>query len=81
MKVQVKLYGLLRLRTKNYDSNKGVRIDIKKGALVKELLNGAGIDLQEVGCIFINGNNITNFEVHLEDGDIIKIFSRFPSGG
>lgn len=81
MKVSVKLYGLLRLRRENYDPYEGITIDILEGFILKDLLNSIAIDFQEVGCIFVNDNNILDFGVHLRGGDIIKIFPHFPSGG
>lgn len=81
MVVQVKLYGLLRIKHKDYDRDKGIRITMEKEASIMDLLNRMNMNMQEVSVIFVNHRPIKEFGYLLREGDVIKIFSHFPAGG
>lgn len=81
MVIQVKLYALLRLKHKDYDSDKGISITTEKGISILELINIIDINLKEVSVVFVNNKAVKEFCCFLSDGDIVKIFSHFPAGG
>lgn len=81
MVIQVKLYALLRLRHKDYDSNKGSSITIEKKISIMDLFNIIEINFEEVSMVFVNNEAVKEYCYSLNDGDIVKIFPHFPAGG
>lgn len=81
MVIQVKLYALLRLRYKDYDSNKGISITIERKISIMDLFNIIDINSNEVSMIFVNNKDVKEYCYSLSDGDIVKIFPHFPAGG
>jgi molybdopterin converting factor small subunit len=81
MVVQVKLYALLRLKHKDYDSKKGISITTENRISILDLFNIIDINLEEVSVVFVNNKATKKFGYSLSDGDTVKIFSHFPAGG
>ncbi len=81
MVIQVKVYALLRLRHKDYDSDKGISITTQKDLTIMDLFNKMDINPQEVSMVYVNDKVINGVNHFLKDGDVIKIFPPFPAGG
>lgn len=81
MAIQIKLYSMLRLKYKGYNSVQGITVEYRDNTRIKDLLAQLGIDENDVGMVIINQriNRETDTEVH--ENDTIHLFSHIPSGG
>lgn len=55
MRVQIKLFSVLRDYVSDYDPQKGVATDLPAGATVSDLLSHLGIPMSKVPVVICNG--------------------------
>ena len=55
MRVQIKLFSVLRDYVSDYDPQKGVAADLPAGASVSDLLSNLGIPMSKVPVVICNG--------------------------
>jgi sulfur carrier protein ThiS len=55
MRVQIKLFSVLRDYVSDYDPQKGVAADLPAGATVSDLLNHLGIPMSKAPVVICNG--------------------------
>jgi len=55
MRVQIKLFSVLRDYVSNYDPEKGVTADLPADATVSDLLNHLGIPISKAPVVICNG--------------------------
>ena len=79
MNVQVKLFGLLPRRFPGYDAEKGLEVDLPRGARVKDLLYQLGISKEEGGIVAMNGL-VQKAEAELRDGSVLHVFHPIVGG-
>ena len=84
MKVTLKIYSGLRNYVKNYDTEKGVTLEVGKGKTIKQILK-ENINhekaIEAISMITLNDKIIPykNYDQEARDGDLIKVFP--PIGG
>ncbi len=78
-RVIVKLYGTLGKKIKNYDSAKGLDVEIRDGAGITELVAHLGILESKIGFISVNGR-IVKATGKVEDGAVVKVFQPIFGG-
>lgn len=79
MKINVKLFGTLKLDSPGYDSLKGMDVNIPDGARVKDLL--AHLDIPETKGCFVSMNNcVMKKEDKLIDNAAIMILQSLAGG-
>lgn len=78
MKVNVKLFGVLRNYVSGYDHNKGVDVVLEEGETIRNLLAALSLSENEARLFFVKGvsKKVTD---PLNDGDEISVF--LPIGG
>jgi len=79
MKVNVKLYGTLPQRFKDYDSEKGIVIEMPEGACVAELRSFLGITDADSSLVAMD-SLIVKPEHKLSEGVRIRFFQRVFGG-
>ncbi len=79
MKVKVKLFGTLPQRYSDYDSTKGLEVEIPDGAQVKDLLACLEISASDGGLVAID-NLVVQHDHELKDGVAVRIFQRAFGG-
>lgn len=79
MKIRVRLFGLLRQKFQDYDSEVGMEIELACGATVKEILEKLGISDHEAGIVAVNGYSLTP-DSALKEGMELSVFT-YISGG
>ncbi len=77
--VIVKLYGILRKRIENYDSTKGLDVEIRDDASIADLVAHLGIPESKIGFVSSNGR-IVKAGSTVEDGSVIKVFQPLFGG-
>jgi sulfur carrier protein ThiS len=77
--VRVKLFGLLPRRFPGYDAEKGMEVDLPRGARVKDLLYQLGISKEEGGIVAIDGL-VQKAEAELKEGSILFVFHPIVGG-
>ena len=55
LRVQIKLFSVLRNYVSNYDPEKGVAADLPAGATVSDVLSHLGIPMSKVPVVICNG--------------------------
>ena len=79
MKVRVKLFGTLPQRYPDYDSNRGLEVEIPDDATVKDLLAHLEFSAADGGLVTID-NQVVQHDHELEDGVSLRIFQRAFGG-
>lgn len=79
MKVRVKLFGTLPQRYPDYDSSKGLEVELPAGAKVKDLLAHLEISDSDGGLVAID-NLVVQQDHELKDGVSVRIFQRAFGG-
>lgn len=79
MKVRVKLFGTLPQRYPDYDSSRGLEVEIPDGAEVKDLLAHLEISASDGGLVAID-NLVVQHDYKLKDGLAVRIFQRAFGG-
>ena len=79
MKVKVKLFGTLPQRYSDYDSTKGLEVEIPDGAQVKDLLACLEISASDGGLVAID-NLMVQHDHELKEGVAVRIFQRAFGG-
>ena len=79
MKVRVKLFGTLPQRYPDYDSSRGLEVEIPDGAEVKDLLAHLEISASDGGLVAID-NLVVQHDYKLKDGAAVRIFQRAFGG-
>ncbi len=79
MKVKVKLFGTLPQRYSDYDSTKGLEVEIPDGAQVKDLLARLEISASDGGLVAIDSLMVQH-DHELKDGVAVRIFQRAFGG-
>ncbi len=80
MKVNVKLYSILRLRYSDYD-NEGISMDVDEESTIRTLTINLGFDPVDGHMIVINGKMTKDKEERINDKDLIQLFPCIPGGG
>ena len=79
MKVRIKLFGTLPQRFPDYDTTKGLEVEISDGAQVKDLLARLEISTSDGGFVAID-NLVVQHNHELKDGDSVRVFQRAFGG-
>lgn len=79
MKIRVKLFGILPQRYPDYDSSRGLEVEIPEGARVKDLLARLEISASDGGLVAID-NLVVQHDHELETGVSVRIFQRAFGG-
>ena len=79
MKINVKLFGTLPQRFTDYDSARGLEVEIFDGAKVKDLLAHLGISASDSGFVASN-NQVVQHDDDLKEGASVRIFQRAFGG-
>ena len=79
MKVKVRLFGTLPQRYPDYDSTRGLEVEISDGAQVKDLLARLEISASDGGLVAID-NLVVQHDHVLKDGDAVRVFQRAFGG-
>jgi sulfur carrier protein ThiS len=79
MKVTVKLFGTLGQAVPGYDSEKGLELEIREGAAVKDLLEGLRIS-EVKGGVVTAGGRILHPEDPLKDGMSVHLLQAVYGG-
>ena len=79
MNVRVKLFGLLPRRFPGYDAEKGLEVDLPRGARVEDLLCRLGISKEEGGIVAVDGL-VQKAEAELKEDSILHVFHPIVGG-
>lgn len=79
MKVQVKLFSVLRDYVPEYDPQKGVEVELSPKATVADLLSQMGIPMSKAPVVTCNGRIIKSSD-HLMEGSVLHIFQPVAGG-
>ena len=79
MKVTVFLYGTLRGRFKDYQHHKGLDVELRTGALAKDILSTVGSST-ESGAVVIQNGRILKMDETVNDGTCINILQSIHGG-
>ena len=79
MKIRVKLFGTLPQRYPDYDSTRGLKVEIPDGATVKDLLAHLEFSAADGGLVAID-NQVVQHDHELQDGVSVRIFQRAFGG-
>ena len=79
MKIRVKLFGTLPQRYPDYDSTRGLEVEIPDGATVKDLLDRLDFSASDGGLVAID-NLVVRHDHQLKDGVSVRIFQRAFGG-
>jgi len=79
MEVNLKLYGSLKRYDSSYELNNNLNLKIDSFKSIKQILKGNNIPIKEVSFI-LKGSKIVNLNYQVQNGDVIKIFSRIVGG-
>lgn len=81
MKINVKLYGLLRINHEGYDYEQGITVILPEEASLADLMSKFHFDDTEVAMIIVNGRLTKQRDLILKEGYIVEISSHIPYGG
>ncbi len=79
MKIRVKLFGTLPQRIPDYNSARGLEVEIPDGAKVKDLLAHLDISSSDSGFVAVN-NQVVQHDNDLKEGASVRIFQRALGG-
>lgn len=79
MRVQIKLFSVLRDYVSGYDPQKGVTADLPVGATVSDLLNHLGIPMSKVPVVSCNGRILRATDT-IQPDSILHIFQPVAGG-
>ena len=79
MKIRVKLFGTLPQRYPDYDSARGLELEIPDGAKVKDLLARLEISAADGGLVAID-NRVVRHDDELKEDSSVRIFQRAFGG-
>jgi sulfur carrier protein ThiS len=79
MKIRVKLFGTLPKRYPEYDSGRGLAVEIPDGAKVKDLLAHLEISASDGGIVAVD-NLVVPYDDELKEGVSVRIFQRAFGG-
>jgi sulfur carrier protein ThiS len=79
MKVQVKLFSILREYVPDYDTQTGVEVELAANATVAELLNHLGLPLSKSPVVSCNGRILQPAAIIPADS-ILQIFQPVAGG-
>ena len=78
IKINVKLFGTLPKRIRNYDAKKGTVLELESGARVKDLMNI--LEMKENSGVVVKDGLILKADEPLTDGASVRVFQS-ASGG
>ncbi len=78
IRVNVRLFATLRRFYPDYDSEKGIDVEVEGGSTIEKLIRVLQLPENEARVILINGKSKMTTDT-VEDGDRINIFT--PLGG
>ena len=79
MKVTVRLFGTLDRAFTGYDPEKGIEVELREGARVKDLLEG--LKISEVkGSVATAGGKVLHLEDLLKDGMSVHLLQAVYGG-
>lgn len=81
MKINVRLYTLLRLKYKGYDVENGITILLTRESRLKDLINRFPFLDEDIAMIIVNGRLTKERDMVLKDGDIVEFISDILYGG
>jgi molybdopterin synthase sulfur carrier subunit len=79
MKVQIKLFSVLRDYVPDYNPQKGIEAELPDGSKVADLLNHLGIPMSKVPVVACNGRVLKPSDIIHEDS-ILHIFQPVAGG-
>ena len=79
MRVQIKLFSILRDYVSNYDPEKGVVADLPDDATVSDLLNHLGIPMSKVPVIICNSRILQATDT-IQPDSTLNIFQPVAGG-
>lgn len=78
MRVEVRLYAVLRKYLPDTKPGEGYPLDLPDGATVADMMSALGMPVDDANQAFVNGEAVSLSHV-LEDGDSVRVFA--PLGG
>jgi sulfur carrier protein ThiS len=79
MRVQIKLFSVLRDYVSDYDPQKGVAADLPAGATVSDLLSHLGIPMSKVPVVICNGRILQATDT-IQPDSTLNIFQPVAGG-
>jgi sulfur carrier protein ThiS len=79
MKINVKLFSILRQRVDDYDPDRGVDIELAPHAVVADLIQHLNIPDDQKPVVTCNGRILKTTDI-LSDGSLLQIFQPVAGG-
>ncbi len=79
MKLQIRLFGTLRVHASDYDPSTGLALEMPDGATVKDLLAHLGISEMRGAVVIVEGRTMETSE-RLRKGSFVNIFQTIQGG-
>ena len=80
MRVQVKLYSILRLSIPDYEPERGMDVELAPESRLVELFEQLQIEMRKLSMVRLNGNLSKDYCYILKENDLVELFPLFNEG-